>query len=220
MKNPTQQLRDVMDIREIEWLSSPRWISPKKAIPDSPRVLLVDKDERFVKKMVDIARGYSIKLVTCKSTKTDLKTGEPFDVAILDFNSEELERKQMGCFVGKGVPVLIIGESSLSIELQKTLPVTLQKVLDKNVGARAILEQALALAAGRRCLEDLGSDGANVNNRIASSHLWQVLLLLLLATLIIVTSPRNNISNPREDTQPIKTYRWDRLVIPPQQQPV
>ncbi|MBI3294447.1 MAG: hypothetical protein HYZ71_06920 [Deltaproteobacteria bacterium] len=211
-----------MDTREIEWLSSPRWISAMKASSDFPWVLLIDKDDRFVKQMANIARGHSIKLVTCKSAKDlpDLRSERFFDVIIIDFASEELGRKQVSRFVGKGVPVLIVGESTLSTELQNNFPDTSQKVLNKNVGARVILEEALAFAGIRRCLEDLGSDGAAKNNRIVISHLWQVLLLLLVATLIIVTSPRDPISNPSESIQPIKAYRWDRLLIPSQHRPV
>jgi len=188
MRGVTPNLEDVVGIDEIGWLSGSRWVSPivKEAHPYFPRVLVVDEDAAFSRRLAKIAIRNRIHLVTCSSARSLSQIGNqtPFDVAILDFASGELARKQVGRFVGDQVPILIVEESAVTNTLGKDFPKTIHKVLDKNVGARVILEEALALVGARHLLNNLESDGATEGVAMLTARHWYAFWLLAITIVL------------------------------------
>lgn len=213
----TENMKDVVGI-EAEWFSGSRWATPvvKEVHPDFPHVLFVDEDVKLAKRIARIARQHHIRLATCRSVKDlrHLESEGPFDVAILDFDSGELARKQVGHFLGYRIPILIVGQSQSSEVLEKDFPNVIQKILDKNVEASVILEEALALVGARSLLKDLKLDNRGKNEHpVIMSRVWHVLWLVLVAAVVIFTYPSvsNNFSSPHiEDGEPLKNYRWDK----------
>lgn len=224
MRDMTSNIRNIVGINEVGWLSRSQQIPNvvREASPDFPRILLIDEDVSFTTKVTAIASQHRIHLVTCRSAK-DLHQidSEGFDVAILDFASGELARRQVGHFLGEYVPVLIVGESPSSSALEKDFPAVFRKVLDKDLGARAVLEEALALVGARHFLENPTTYETERRNLVFSSRHWYAGWLFLIGTLIIFfarpTITQNYPRSPATDS-PKKMYRWDKAPIIPHSQ--
>ena len=105
--------------------------------------------------MVGIAKRYHIHLETYHSIRDLAQPDHPcFDVAIVDDGIGQLARKQLGKLLTEAVPVLTISTAEGSTPLQKDLPQSFKKSIDKNVGPKTVLEEALALVGARHFLEE------------------------------------------------------------------
>jgi len=194
----TQNMKDIVGVDEIEWLAGSRWILPtvKEAHPYFPHVLFVDEDARFAKNVAKIARRNRIHLVTCKSAwdLRHLVSQAPFDVAILDLGSGELAKNQVGHFLEEHVPILIVGQSESTKALEKNFPKVIHRVVDKNAGPRAVLEEALALVGARHLLEapQLVEKSASLKLSELPHSLWLFVLATLIALAFLWVASHNS----------------------------
>lgn len=209
MKSVTPNLKDVIGIEDIDW----SWASSfdreliRRASLDFPRVLFIGEDKKLSRKIMAVAKVNHIHIRALRATfGTKIQDDNAFDVIILNCPSSEFLKKQVAKNLGHVPHLIVTAESTNSNSFGNG------KIVSKNIGASAILEEALSLVGARHFLTDLKPEKDRDAYSYVVGRLWSVLWLLLFVTLLTVLYPiiSENFSSPNKRLGPKNRYQWDK----------
>jgi CheY-like chemotaxis protein len=130
---------------------------------ESPRVLLVDDDPIFCRRLARAAKQNHIPLSTCSSTQEmeAIRQYSMYDVALIDYYLGDCTAPEIiPMFKGK-VPVILISENGSAGLADAPWPAPVKRFVSKSEGVQVILEEALRVINLQSVYESgVGLEGA------------------------------------------------------------
>jgi CheY-like chemotaxis protein len=152
----------------------------------SPRILLVDDDPLFCRKIARVAKSKHMPLQICTTLKEVLALPQrpQFDVAVMDYHFGDLTAIELAHFVGEDTPIVLISNSDASSISIQNWPLDIRSFIHKSSGIEAVLSEVL-LTALWPGLFDSAAEKSPVKKAKRRSLLWGAFFVPLLLAFLL-----------------------------------